>query len=67
MGVEPMKIEILNYLKGVGFDEAYERRKLVKIEDIDVMVIGFDDLIANKAGVGRLRDINDIAELKKRN
>ena len=67
MGVEPMKIEILNYLKGVGFDEAYERRKHVKVEDIDVTVIGLDDLIANKTAVGRLRDLNDIAELKKRN
>src|SRR5258708_428097 len=26
MGVEPVKIEILNYLEGLDFDEAYERR-----------------------------------------
>ena len=67
MGVEPVKIEILNYLEGTNFDDAYERRKRIKVEDIEIDVIGLDDLIANKRAVGRLRDISDIEELKKRN
>lgn len=67
MGVEPIKIEILNYLAGVDFEEAYRRRWMVKVEDIEIPLIGLDDLIANKQAVGRLRDISDIEELKKRN
>jgi len=39
MGVEPMKIEILNYLKGVDFKEAYSRRRTVEVEDISVDLI----------------------------
>lgn len=67
MGVEPVRIEILNYLEGVSFDDAYERREKVTVEDIEIDVIGLDDLLANKKAVGRLRDLADIEELKKRN
>ena len=67
MGVEPVRIEILNYLEGINFDDAYERRKRIWVEDIEIDVISLDDLLANKKAVGRLRDLADIEELKKRN
>ncbi len=67
MGFEPMKIEILNYLKGVNFKDAYSRRESVRVEDINVDLIALSDLIANKNAVGRLKDIVDVEELKKRN
>src|SRR5207247_1034519 len=44
MGVEPIKIEILNYLKGVDFRDAYSRRRSVKVEDIDIDLIALPDL-----------------------
>jgi predicted nucleotidyltransferase len=67
MGVEPVKIEILNYLEGPGFDAAYERRTSIKVEDITVDLIALDDLYANKAAVGRSQDLTDIERLKERN
>ena len=67
MGVEPMKIEILNYLNGVDFTEAYGRRITCKVEDIAIDVISLDDLIANKEDVGRLQDLLDVEKLKERN
>ena len=67
MGIEPVKIEILNYLEGPGFDNAYERRKTISIEDITVDVISLDDLYANKTAVGRLQDLADVENLKKKN
>jgi predicted nucleotidyltransferase len=67
MGVEPVKIEILNYLEGPGFDAAYERRKVINVEDIKINVIGLEDLYANKAAVGRSQDLTDIKRLKERN
>src|SRR5215203_1288809 len=33
MGVEPIKIEILNFLEGVDFDDAYARREVRPAED----------------------------------
>lgn len=67
MGVEPMKIEILNYLNGVNFAEAYGRRITCTVEDITVDVISLNDLIANKQDVGRLQDLLDVEKLKERN
>lgn len=67
MGVEPMKIEILNYLSGVNFAEAYGRRVSHKVEDIKIDVISLHDLIVNKEDVGRLQDLLDVEKLKERN
>src|SRR4029078_11038396 len=36
MGVEPLAVDILNYLTGVNFDAAFERRELVDCEDIRI-------------------------------
>ena len=67
MGVEPMKIEIRNYLNGVDFAEAYDRRITRNVEDIKIDVISLQDLIANKEDVGRLQDLLDVEKLKERN
>ena len=67
MGVEPMAIDVLNYLVGGNFDQAYSRRKIVIVEDIAISFIDYDDLIANKKAAGRLKDLADIEELQKRN
>jgi predicted nucleotidyltransferase len=67
MGIEPMKIEILNYLEGPGFDAAYERRKTVEVEDITIELIALEDLYANKTAVGRSQDLTDIERLRERN
>lgn len=67
MGVEPMKIEILNYLKGVDFKEAYSRRNSVLVEDINVDLISLPDLLANKKAVGRPQDLVDVEKLQERN
>ena len=67
MGNEPMAVDILNYLTGADFDEAFSRRKIISIEDIEVSVIGYADLIANKKSTGRLKDLADVEELEKRN
>ena len=63
IGVEPMKVEILNYLKGVDFNYAYSRRESVKVEDITVDLISLPDLLLNKRAVGRPKDLVDADEL----
>lgn len=67
MGVEPVKIEILNYLEGVRFEDAYQRRETRPVEDIRVDLISLDDLLLNKIAVGRDKDILDVKELRRIN
>ncbi len=65
MGFPPLKIEILNYLEGSDFEEAYSKRKLVKLDDLEISLINIDDLILNKKAVGRLQDLADVEQLER--
>jgi hypothetical protein len=67
IGVEPVRIEILNYLEGVDFEAAYERREFRPAEDIEFDVISLPDLITNTRTVGRDKDLLDVKELMKVN
>ena len=67
MGIEPMKIEIMNYIKGVDFVKAYERRVSIPVEDIELSVISLNDLLVNKKAVGRRQDLLDVEKLEERN
>lgn len=65
MGFPPIKIEIINYLEGVGFENAYRNRNCIKLSDLDISLINIDDLIANKLSVGRHQDLADVEKLEK--
>lgn len=63
LGREPQRIDLLTFVSGVEFDEAYEHRVLVRIGDVEVPVIGRAELRRNKLATGRLRDLADIEDL----
>lgn len=67
LGVEPVKIEILNYLEGVNFEDAYARRQTSPAEDIEIDLISLEDLLINKTVVGRDKDLLDVKELRRIN
>lgn len=67
LGYEPLRIDILNDLDGVAFEEAWKNKKVVDISGVDVNFIGYNDLLKVKAKAGRPQDIADISMLKKRN
>jgi hypothetical protein len=67
MGFEPLKVEILNYLEGVDFDRAYQNRKVVVLDGLEISLISVDDLIENKKAVGRHIDLADVEQLEKIN
>ena len=62
-----MRIDILNDLNGVSFKEAWDNKKIVKIENVPVNFIGYNELLIVKEKAGRPQDIADIHKLKKRN
>ncbi len=63
MGYPPIRLEILNDISGVRFDECYPARTMAKIDGITVSVISLDDLKKNKAAAGRLKDLDDLDHL----
>jgi hypothetical protein len=63
LGREPQRIDLLTFVSGVEFDDAYEQRVLVRIGEVEVPVIGRAELRRNKLATGRLRDLADIEDL----
>jgi predicted nucleotidyltransferase len=63
IGVEPSRIDILTAISGVAFDDAWENRMYIELDDIKLNVIGREDLIVNKRACGRPKDIADAESL----
>lgn len=66
IGHEPVRLEVLTSISGVGFSEAYARRINVSVNDLTVPFISFADLIKNKLSTGRGKDLVDAETLQKR-
>jgi predicted nucleotidyltransferase len=64
IGNNPRRIDILTRISGVDFRQAYARRKIVALEDLNIPVIALEDLIANKRATGRTQDLADIERLE---
>lgn len=64
-GFEPMRLEILNRISGVTFDDCYPNRMEVEIDGVQITVIGRAELIANKVASGRDKDLLDVRKLTK--
>lgn len=66
VGCEPLKLQVMNAISGVAFAEAYERRQIIRVDDLDVPFIGYEDLVRNKSATGRGKDQVDVEELERR-
>ncbi|MBI2721177.1 MAG: nucleotidyltransferase [Bacteroidetes bacterium] len=64
LGYPPLRIDLLTNIDGVSFNECYKNRKEVEIDELHVSFIGYQDLIKNKKESGRLRDLDDLENLK---
>jgi hypothetical protein len=66
MGQPPERIDILQNIDGISFDEAWKNRVEGAIdEDTPATVISRDDLIRNKLASGREQDLLDVKVLQK--
>ena len=66
IGVPPNRIDILQKITAVSFDEAWETRvETIVDREILVPVISSDLLIRNKLAVGRPRDLLDVADIRE--
>jgi hypothetical protein len=65
MGVVPVRIDVITSVAGLDFAECWPRRIIANYGELNVPVIGLDDLIVNKRAVGRTRDLADAELLEK--
>lgn len=66
-GVRPVRIDIMNDLAGISFDEAFEKKKQLTRADVVINFIGLNDLLISKKVAGRKQDKADIQKLKRIN
>ncbi len=64
LGYPPLRIDILNSISGVDFDDAYKGRIVGKHDDLNISFINISDFIANKMATGRVKDLGDIDSIK---
>ena len=62
-GVAPSRIDLLNEIDGVSFEEARDQVVRGHYGGVEVSFIGRDDLIRNKQATPRARDRGDVEEL----
>jgi len=65
LGYPPVRIDIINTLDGVTFDECFQNKSIIEIDGLSVYIISLNDLIKNKKTIARPRDIDDIENLTK--
>ena len=63
LGVPPRRIDLLNQISGVAFDQLWDQRVFAEIEGTPVTLIGREALIQNKQAAGRDKDRADLRML----
>ncbi|MDR3793801.1 MAG: hypothetical protein P4L03_10515 [Terracidiphilus sp.] len=64
IGQPPERIDILQAIDGVAFDEAWSNRVEGEIDQIPACIISREDMIRNKIASGRLQDLADVEILR---
>ena len=67
VGTEPMRLEVLNQIDGVTFDECFRNRRELLVDGLNINFVGLNELLKNKRSTKREKDKADVVELEKRN
>ena len=63
MGVPPFRIELLTSISGVTFEECWQAREEITLDEVNVAIISLHHLKANKKASGRSKDRVDLEHL----
>lgn len=63
MGRPPVRIELITGATGVDFDECYNRRNTLQVDEVSIPIISLDDLKRNKKAAARHKDLDDLEHL----
>ena len=66
IGNQPWRIDILTSATALTFDEAWPRRFMKRVDDLDLPFVSLEHLIRNKSAVARPQDLADVARLEGR-
>jgi hypothetical protein len=64
LGYPPNRIDLVTSLSGVPFTTAWENRVADKIDGLNLVFVGKEELMANKAAAGRPKDLADLDALR---
>lgn len=64
LGYPPCRIDIITSCDGVDFEECYAARRVINFDTLPIAFIDIENLVRNKAAVGRPQDLADISNLK---
>ena len=65
IGVAPHRIDVLTSISALTFDEAWKNRLTATFGSGTYPVLSRNDLMTNKAAVGRLQDLIDLDLLRR--
>jgi hypothetical protein len=64
LGYPPLRIDLINELDGVKFEQCFPDRKTAEIDGLQLNFISYQDLVKNKKATGRAKDFLDIDNMK---
>lgn len=62
----PLRIDILNSISGVNFEDAYKVKINAEVDGFEITYINIKDFIINKQASGRAKDLGDIEALRRK-
>jgi predicted nucleotidyltransferase len=67
IGHPPARVDILQHIDGVGFEEAWKKRMDAMVDGVPTHIISAEHLIQNKLKSGRMRDLADVEAIRETN
>jgi hypothetical protein len=65
IGQPPARVDILQHIDGVDFDQAWNQRTEASVDGVPAHVISAEHLIQNKLQSGRMRDLADVEAIRE--
>jgi hypothetical protein len=65
MGLPPNRIDIINKVDGLEFEDVWASRTFIEIQGLSIPIVGKPELLINKRTMNRPKDIADIIWLEK--
>ena len=65
-GRNPVAIDVMTVVKGLNFEDAYKLSTIFDDDGLFIRVLHINHLIEAKKAAGRLKDLDDIQQLRKR-
>ena len=65
LGLQPLRIKILTTISGVSFDECFNNRQTILMNEVMINIIGLEDLKKNKSTSKRFKDLDDFEKLSQ--